>query len=81
MKICGIVGQPEIADSSWRIWGSGRTSTAVTGAPAARRARSARSELPHITSCGVPFMKRLTGSFSMIALICSLSSLMSVLSS
>ena len=34
MKTCGIVGQPESADSSCRISGSGRTSTAVTGAPA-----------------------------------------------
>ena len=39
-KTCGIVGQPEISDSSWRIAGSGRTSTAVTGAPAlAQRAQ------------------------------------------
>ena len=54
---CGIVGQPEIADSSWRICGSGRMSTAVTGAPARRSACSARSELPHMTNAGVPFMK------------------------
>ena len=32
-KTCGIVGQLEIAESSWRISGSGRTSTAVIGAP------------------------------------------------
>ena len=32
---CGIVGQPEIAVRSWRICGSGSTSTAVTGAPGA----------------------------------------------
>ena len=38
--------------SSWRIAGSGRMFTAVTGAPASRSARSARSELPHITNCG-----------------------------
>ena len=47
---CGIVGQPEIADSSWRIAGSGSTSTAVTDAPARRNASSARPELPHITN-------------------------------
>ena len=47
-----------------RIAGSGWTSTAVTGAPASRSARSARSEFPHITNCGVPFMKSATGSFS-----------------
>jgi hypothetical protein len=81
MKTCGIVGQPESADSSWRIRGSGRTSTAVTGASASRSARSARSEFPHITSCGVPFMKSATGSFSMISLICSLNSVMPVPSS
>jgi hypothetical protein len=62
-----MVGQPESAESSCRIRGSGRTSTAVTGAPAARSASSARIELPHMTNCGVPFMKRATGSFSMIS--------------
>ena len=41
----------------------------MTGAPSARSASSARDELPHITSCGVPFMNRLTGSFSMISSI------------
>jgi hypothetical protein len=34
-----------------------------------------------MTNWGVPFMKRLTGSVSMICLICSLNSLMPVLSS
>ena len=44
---CGIVGQLESADSSWRIRGSGRMSTAANGvpsassaAPCARRTRS-----------------------------------------
>ena len=32
-KTCGIVGQSESAESSWRICGSGRMSTAVIGAP------------------------------------------------
>ena len=77
---CGIVGQPEIAESSWRIAGSGRMSTAVTGAPAARSARSARSELPHMTNCGVPFMKSATGSLSMTVWIRSRSSLIRFLS-
>ena len=66
---CGIVGQPESSDSSCRIDGSGRMSTAVTGAPAARNASSARPELPHITNCGVPFMNSATGSFSITSLM------------
>ena len=44
-------------------------STAVTGAPAVRSAESARWELPHATKLGVPFMKRVTGSVSMMSLI------------
>ena len=52
--------------------GSGRMSTAVTGAPARRSASSARCELPHITNCGVPFMNSATSSVSMICLIWSL---------
>ena len=71
MDTCGIVGHTDSAESSCRICGSGSTSTAVTGAPAARNARRARSEFPHMTSCGVPFMNTLTGSFSMISLIWS----------
>ena len=35
-------------------------STAVTGAPARRSAWSARSELPHMTNDGVPFMNSAT---------------------
>src|SRR5439155_11474471 len=64
-KTWGIVGQPEISAISCRIRGSARMSTAAIGAPASRRARSARSEFPHITSCGLPFMKSATGSLSM----------------
>jgi hypothetical protein len=71
MKTCGIVGHPDSAESSCRIAGSGRMSTAVTGAPAVRKARNARSELPHMTNCGVPFMNSATGSFSITSLICS----------
>jgi hypothetical protein len=45
--------------------------TAVTALPP-REARAAPgSELPHITNCGVPFMKSATGSFSMTFLIVS----------
>ena len=66
-----FVGQPESAESSSRMRGSGSTSTAVTGAPARRSASSARCELPHITNCGVPFMKSATSSVSMICLIWS----------
>jgi hypothetical protein len=53
-KTCGIVGQSEIAESSVRIAGSGRMSTAVIGAPAFHSAWSARSELPHAGRSGVP---------------------------
>src|SRR5581483_2239174 len=42
--------------------------------PARPSASSARRELPHITSCGVPFMNRATGSPSITCLILSLSS-------
>src|SRR3954453_160994 len=76
-KTCGIVGQPEISCSSCRIAGSGRMFTALTGAPASRSARSARSEFPHMTNCGVPFMKIVTGSFSITCWIVLLSSLIS----
>jgi hypothetical protein len=46
-------------------------STAVIGAPAACNACSARCELPHMTICGVPFMKSATGSFWITSAICS----------
>ena len=81
MNTCGIVGQPESCESSWRIAGSTRMSTAVTGAPASRSARRARSELPHMMNWGVPFMNRATGSFSTTVLIRSCSSLMPLPSS
>src|SRR3954447_18025476 len=56
----GIVGQLEIADSSWRMRGSGRTSTAAYGLPSASSAAAVRAEKPHIGCSGVPFMKRMT---------------------
>ena len=68
-KTCGIVGQPEIADRSCRICGSGRMSTVVTDAPARRSASSARPEFPHMTKDGVPFMKSATSEPSMTSLI------------
>src|SRR6187200_264429 len=74
-KTCGIVGQLDTAESSCRIRGSGRTSTAVTGAPAARSASSAREEFPHMTNWGVPFMNRATSSDWITFSICSRSSL------
>ena len=80
-KTCGIVGQPDCAESSWRIAGSGRMSTAVTGAPARRSASSARIELPHMAICGVPFMNRATVSPSITCLMFALRSLMTSLSS
>ena len=41
----------------------------MTGAPAPRSAESARCELPQAANAGVPFMKRATGSDSMICSI------------
>src|SRR5205823_4553914 len=58
---CGIVGQFESADSSWRIRGSGRTSTAANGRPSAWRIPTVRAEKPHMGWSGVPFMNRSTG--------------------
>ena len=80
-KTCGIVGQPEIEASSWRIRGSGRMSTAVIGAPAAWSACRARCEFPHMIICGVPFMKTATGSCSITSEICSFKVFMPFLSS
>src|SRR5215211_5224185 len=63
---CGIVGQLDRADSSWRMRGSGRMSTAANGAPVAWIAATVRAEKPHAGISGVPFMKRMTR-FSRIA--------------
>ena len=46
-KSCGIVGQFESAESSWRMRGSGRMSTAANGAPSACSAATVRAEKPH----------------------------------
>ena len=80
-KTCGIVGQLESAESSWRMAGSGRTSTAITDAPAERSASSARAELPQSTRSGVPFMKSTTSSVSIVSLILSLQLVMLLLGS
>jgi hypothetical protein len=63
---CGVVGQLEIALSSWRMRGSGRMSTAANGTPTACSAPAARALKPHMGCSGVPFMKRMT-LFSWIA--------------
>ena len=73
---CGIVGHSLSAVSSWRMRGSGSTSTPVIGAPACHNACSARIELPHAGASGVPFMKTTTGSVSMTCLIWSCKVLM-----
>ena len=63
---CGIVGQFESAESSWRIRGSGSTSTAANGWPTDCRIATVRAEKPHAGCSGVPFMNRITW-FSEIA--------------
>ena len=57
---CGIVGQLEIADSSWRMRGSGRMSTAAKGVSSACSIATVRAEKPHAGASGVPFMNRIT---------------------
>ena len=56
----GMVGQFEIADSSSRMRGSGRMSTAANGVPIAWSAATVRAEKPHAGCSGVPFMNRIT---------------------
>src|SRR3954466_7412885 len=56
---CGIVGQSESALSSWRMRGSGSTSTAANGTSSACSAADARAEKPHAGASGAPFMKRM----------------------
>src|SRR3954451_20583488 len=63
---CGIVGHSEISLSSWRIRGSGSTSTAANGTFSACRHAVARAEKPQAGASGTPFMKRMT-SLSRIA--------------
>src|SRR3954447_21854657 len=63
---CGIVGQSDSELSSWRMRGSGRTSTAANGTSSAWSADEARAEKPHAGASGTPFMNRIT-SLSRIA--------------
>src|SRR3954447_1503443 len=67
----GIVGQFEIADSSWRIRGSGRMSTAAYEAPSASSAATVRALKPHMGCSGRPFMKRITSCSEMALAISS----------
>src|SRR3954470_14769610 len=62
----GMVGQSDSALSSWRMRGSGRTSTAANGTSSDCSAADARAEKPHAGASGTPFMKRMT-SLSRIA--------------
>ena len=64
---CGIVGQFDSAESSWRMRGSGRMSTAANGVSSACSIATVRAEKPHAGASGDPFMKRIV-SFSSIAL-------------
>src|SRR3954452_2025960 len=59
-KSCGIVGQPDFADRTWRIRGSGRMLIAPNSAPASRSASTVRWENPQAGASGVPFMKSMT---------------------
>src|SRR4051794_30790408 len=65
-KSWGIVGQFDRTLSSWRIRGSGSTSTAAKGTSSDCRHDAARAEKPHAGASGTPFMKRMT-SLSRIA--------------
>ena len=49
---CGIVGQLESAESSWRMRGSGRMSTAANGVPSDCRIATVRAEKPHAGCVG-----------------------------
>ena len=57
---CGIVGQLEIAESSWRMRGSGRMSTAANGVSSDCSTATVRAEKPQAGASGVPFMNRIT---------------------
>ena len=63
---CGIVGHLEIAESSWRMRGSGRMSTAAKRRLERLQHATVRAEKPQAGASGVPFMNRIT-SFSAIA--------------
>ena len=65
-KSCGIVGQPDSPESSSRMRGSGRMSSAEYWTPSAFRQPDVRAEKPQAGWFGVPFMKSITW-FSWIA--------------
>src|SRR3954447_4250629 len=66
-----MVGQLEIAESSWRMRGSGRMSTAAYEAPRASSAATVRALKPHMGCSGRPFMKRMTSCSEMALAISS----------
>src|SRR5271165_3923049 len=67
----GMVGQLEIAESSWRMRGSGRTSTAANGVSSDCRTATVRAEKPQAGASGVPFMNRITSCSSIAWAIAS----------
>jgi len=67
----GIVGQFDTADSSWRMRGSGRMSTAANGVPSDSSTATVRAEKPQRGASGVPFMNRMTSCSSMACLMAS----------
>src|SRR5579875_1212567 len=74
---CGIVGQFDSAESSWRMRGSGSTSTAANGTSSACSTATVRAEKPHAGASGVPFMNRIT---SCSAIACAIASRIGLLS-
>src|SRR4051794_6628576 len=60
LNSCGIVGHSEIAESSSRMRGSGRMSTAANGTSSDCSVATVRAENPQAGASGVPFMKRIT---------------------
>ena len=75
----GMVGQFEIADSSSRMRGSGRMSTAANGVPIAWSAATVRAEKPHAGCSGVPFMNRITACSSIASGMASRMGLLSLI--
>src|ERR1700730_5133945 len=68
---CGIVGQLEIAESSWRMRGSGSTSTAANGASRDCNAATVRALKPQAGASGLPFMNRIVGCSAIASAIAS----------
>ncbi len=57
---CGMVGQPDRPESSSRMRGSGRMSSAAYCTPSALSAPAVRAEKPQAGWWGTPFMKSIT---------------------